>query len=148
MAPVIAETAAGPWKRELLKRQTCYTTYYGGVRCYNSSWYNWGRWVLLGVIILLFILTLFCLSWTSRRRRARGRRPMYGTGWMSQGPLAPPPYQPPPPAPAYTPYPQNDNYGPTPPKPTYGGNQSYPMNDYGNTNTYAPPAGPPPGQYR
>ena len=41
----------------------CYRTVYGGVRCYNSGWYNWGRWLLLGLIIFFFIMTLCCLSW-------------------------------------------------------------------------------------
>ena len=42
---------------------SCYRTVYGNIRCYNSGWYNWGRWVLLGIIIFFFLVTLFCLSW-------------------------------------------------------------------------------------
>jgi hypothetical protein len=40
---------------------SCYYNY-GDRRCYNSGWYNWGRWVLLGLIVLFFFLTLLCLS--------------------------------------------------------------------------------------
>ena len=88
---------------------------------------------------------------------------MYGTGWLSQGPLAPPPYQAQQPAPPYSTYDQGgNNYAPQQPKPTYaGGNQNYEMNNganssyYGNNNygnndyghnQYAPPSGPPPNQ--
>lgn len=83
---------------------------------------------------------------------------MYGTGWMSQGPLAPPPYQPQSSAPPYSQYDQgNGSYAPQQPKPTYGGQQNtqyayemnntngYGNNDYGH-NQYAPPSGPPPQQ--
>jgi hypothetical protein len=77
---------------------------------------------------------------------------MYGTGWMSQGPLAPPPYQPQQAAPPYSAYDQGNAYAPQQPKPTYnGGQQNYEMNNnnydgqYGHSQ-YAPPAGPPPNQ--
>jgi hypothetical protein len=79
---------------------------------------------------------------------------MYGTGWLSQGPLAPPPYQAQQPAPPYSTY-QEQNNGVAQPKPAYTGVQQpgYEMNNHGNNNenynSYAPPAGPPPNeQYR
>merc|ERR1711981_286162 len=159
---VAPATLGSALKHGFEKIETCYRTVYGGVRCYNSGWYNWGRWLLLGLIIFFFIMTLCCLSWSSRRKRARGARPMYGTGWMSQGPLAPPPYQAhQQAAPPYSTYDNSgNNYAPQQPKPTYGGQgQNYEMNnganssyynsgsnDYGH-NQYAPPSGPPPNQH-
>lgn len=82
---------------------------------------------------------------------------------MSQGPLAPPPYQAQAPggsAPEYSTYDnQGNNYAPQQPKPAYTGGQNYEMNNGANSsyynndqsnsyghNNYAPPAGPPPGQ--
>jgi hypothetical protein len=29
----------------------------------HSGWYNWGRWVVCGVIILAFIVALLLLAW-------------------------------------------------------------------------------------
>merc|ERR1712036_132812 len=68
MAPA---TLGSALKHGFEKRETCYRTVYGGVRCYNSGWYNWGRWLLLGLIIFFFIMTLCCLSWSSRRHPTR-----------------------------------------------------------------------------
>lgn len=56
---------------------------YSNGNCYRSSWYNWGRWVVLAIAVGLFLIVLLsCLS-VARRRRRRGVRPMYGTGWMA-----------------------------------------------------------------
>jgi len=66
--------------------------YYYGNRCYdnrtgryytcNNSWSNWGRWVLLGVIILAALLIFFLFSCiTARRRRKLGYQPYRGTAW-------------------------------------------------------------------
>jgi len=57
--------------------------YYG--RCYNSNWYNWGRWVVAAIAVGIFLLVLFSCLLVSRRRRRRGVQPMYGTGWMAPG---------------------------------------------------------------
>jgi len=137
----------------------CYDSY-GNYNC-NSGWYQWGRWVLLGAIIVAAILFFFLFSCISARRRKRmGGRPMYGTGWASApfghgqatynpnyqsqqaGPggnnyNAPPTYQ------------QEGGY--------YGENQGYfggqqtgtelqqPQNTYrGGDPVYEPPTGPPP----
>ncbi|KAF4463102.1 hypothetical protein FALBO_10082 [Fusarium albosuccineum] len=65
-----------------------YGWYRDGNYCRRSGWSYWGRWVLAGVCILLFILILSCLalrSFTARRRRRRGVQPFYGTGWMAGG---------------------------------------------------------------
>ena len=67
----------------LSRRNNCYTNGFGQVRCYNSAWNNWVRWLVLGLIILfaLFIFFLFsCLS--ARRRRQSGYQPYRGTGWV------------------------------------------------------------------
>ncbi|PHH86127.1 hypothetical protein CDD83_10688 [Cordyceps sp. RAO-2017] len=54
-------------------------------RCYrrNSRWYDWGRWILIGILLLGLLLVLFSLSCIARRRRRRGAQPLYGTGWMA-----------------------------------------------------------------
>lgn len=104
---------------------------------------------------------------TSRRRRAKGGKPIYGTGWVPGvgGQQANNNnYQPPPPQ-----YGQNQNYNagpgqesgyapppPTAPKPAYNGEQqgNYDLPQYNNSGAganssyYNPPAGPPPGQYK
>lgn len=116
---------------------------------------------------LLFTQPLTRLYRTSRRRRAKGGTPIYGTGWMPGvgGQQANNNnYQPPPPQ-----YGQQQNYNagpgqesgyapppPTAPKPAYNGGQqgNYDMPQYNNGNAganssyYNPPAGPPPGQYK
>lgn len=62
----------------LVKRYYC--NVYG--ECY-STWDSWGRWVALGVVVVVFTILAFLFScYNSRRRRRRGMAPMYGTGWM------------------------------------------------------------------
>jgi len=145
--------------------------YYNDI-CYNdlgqayqcrSAWYDWGRWVALGIVILGAFLLFFLFSyWSARRRRRLGRQPMYGTGWVGRAPfghgqatynpnyqqtLQPQQQQVPPPT-----YNQTQNYGGY-----YGENQGYfggrqtdvemqpPSNTYrGGDNAYEPPTGPPP----
>lgn len=79
---------------------TCYDSY--GRRYYcRSSWSDWGRWVALGVILVVAFLLFFCCAYvwsllvtsrhcllialnrciSQRRRRKAGRQPYYGTGW-------------------------------------------------------------------
>ncbi|KAL9947054.1 hypothetical protein D7B24_002087 [Verticillium nonalfalfae] len=78
-----------PAEDELVKRQFgCPSgTYYRNGRCYTrnrSSWYYWGRWVLAGVLVVVFLLILCALGcFSSRKRRRKGNTPMYGTGWMT-----------------------------------------------------------------
>ncbi|KAF2720106.1 hypothetical protein K431DRAFT_286110 [Polychaeton citri CBS 116435] len=58
--------------------------YYNGYRtvCNSSSWYNWGRWVVLAIIIIAaFILFFTCSCYSARRRRRMGYSPYRGTGW-------------------------------------------------------------------
>lgn len=80
MAPTLTEAL-------LSKRQY----YYGSCDpniydCGNSTWYNWGRWVALAVIVIAFILLALAFSCiNNRRRRRRGAPPMYGTGWIPYG---------------------------------------------------------------
>jgi len=147
-------------------RYYCYDGYYGS-DC-NSAWYNWGRWVLFGVIVIgafLIFLGLACIS--ARRRRQRGLQPFRGTGWAAYGAPAPP-YQQNPQGyynqqqyPAPPKYSQNPNgYGYYGNQPNTGGqNQGYfggqqegvelqqPPNTYrGGEPVYAPPPGPPPAK--
>jgi len=124
----------------------------------GSRWYDWGRWVLAGIVVVVFILTLLLLARNTRRRRRNGIAPLRGTGWMAPGPAPPYQHQPPPPQYSASPpvYPQgtgqkfNQNDG------FYGQQQqgiqlqsppnSYqPPQPYGGE-TYAPPQGPPPNR--
>ncbi|OAA74021.1 Chitin synthesis regulation, Congo red resistance, RCR protein [Cordyceps fumosorosea ARSEF 2679] len=56
--------------------------YYSNGYCYRSSWYSWGRWVLVGVLIFFALVFLFLCSCCARRRARKGAKPIYGTGWM------------------------------------------------------------------
>ncbi|PHH66859.1 hypothetical protein CDD82_1517 [Ophiocordyceps australis] len=140
----------------------------------RSSWYDWGRWIVLGIIVLLALVIFMSCACIARRRRRRGAPPVYGTGWMApagkpSGP-APSNYGPPPqdyhqgfnqgaygvasPPPAYGPQQQpqytgttfnaNDGYYAAQ-QPQYGGVQP-PHNAYQPDTAYAPPPGPPPGK--
>jgi len=164
MAPVTANSVV-----KLLKRETCGYDSFNNYRCYNTGWSNWGRWIVVGVIILIFLLFVSCACITSRRRRSRGNAPIRGTGWMSTGPLAPPPYQPPPQYSNQAPQNEGAYAPPTQPKPTYGGQQNYPepQQNYGGGQPnyggghqnygggqenyemgYQAPSGPPPKHYK
>lgn len=48
---------------DLDKRYVCgYNQYYSNGRCYyysNSRWSSWGRWVLLGVVIVVALAAAF-----------------------------------------------------------------------------------------
>ncbi|KIW62897.1 hypothetical protein, variant [Phialophora macrospora] len=139
----------------------CYDSAGRAYRC-NSAWYDWGRWVALGIIVLGAFLVFFLFSfWSSRRRRRLGRQPMYGTGWAGRTPWghAAPQYNPnyqqtqpanqPPPA-----YNQQNAGG------YYGANQGYfggrqtdhemqpPQNTYAGAGSpvYSAPEGPPPAK--
>ncbi|UNI14595.1 hypothetical protein JDV02_001210 [Purpureocillium takamizusanense] len=68
-----------PTSGELAKRYYCNGYGY----CYNSRWYDWGRWVVVGAIIFFCLLILLSCTCVARRRRRRGAQPMYGTGWMA-----------------------------------------------------------------
>ncbi|KAL5118424.1 hypothetical protein ACEQ8H_003600 [Pleosporales sp. CAS-2024a] len=126
----------------------CYQDAFGRVRCYNSAWNNWVRWVVLAVVVVGFLLLfVLCSCLTARRRRKAGRQPFYGTGWAARpinGNTAQPYYANNAnnynaPAPPYSPQPNSNNgyYGQQTgvelqqPQPSYGGQ-------------YAPPPGPPP----
>jgi len=145
--------------RQYYGNNVCYDNNGNEYRCNNSGWYNWGRWVALGIIVLGAFLVFFLFSfWSSRRRRRLGRQPLYGTGWSQFG-HGPAQYNPnyqqtqqsfqPPPA-----YNQGQNQGGY-----YGGNQGYfggrqtevemqpPQNTYaGGENVYQPPPTAPPAK--
>jgi hypothetical protein len=81
----------------------------------NSSWVIWGRWVILGVVIAVFIIAMLLMRTYSSRRVRQGKAPVAGTGWM-----VPPSYyqseqqyrsQGPPPAPPYNPTPLTSDAG-------------------------------------
>jgi len=123
---------------------------FGNTYYCNSSWYNWGRWVLLGAVILGAFLLFFVFSClTARRRRQQGARPYYGTGWAA-APFGHGPAQ------------YNPNYQSQPPPQAYGSPPAYPQGGYYGqnqgyfggqqtgtelrepANTYQAPSGPPP----
>lgn len=117
--------------------------------------------------ILMRFFLYRCIS--SRRRRRRGLRPFYGTGWMAPPKYPGPPgqgpdtYPPPPPAygaphqtPAYTGTSFNTNNGyyghhegiqmtPQPPQNTYHPSSHQQANG-ANQEYFAPPPGPPPAK--
>ncbi|KAM5351731.1 hypothetical protein ACJ41O_004454 [Fusarium nematophilum] len=163
----------------ILPRDYRYCRYgyvWNGRSCVRSNWSYWGRWVLAGICIFLFILALSCCL-TARRRRRRGVQPVYGTGWMAGGKpwggqnnhqmhnygnTQPQGYN--------QDYNQQQyGYGPPPPPPAYGqqqpqytgttfnSNDGYygqgqysgvqpPQGTYQRDDPYTPPAGPPPGK--
>ncbi|KXL42916.1 MAG: hypothetical protein FE78DRAFT_72975 [Acidomyces sp. 'richmondensis'] len=131
---------------------------YYGYDCYNSAWYNWGRWVVLGAVILgAFLIFFLCACITARRRRRMGYRPYYGTGWtLGRTPPGQGSAQ-------YNPGYYNQNYEAQPyywnnanqPPPSYPQSQSQPYYARGNDvelqppqAAYAPPKNPPNEQSR
>jgi len=53
----------------------------------DSGWNRWGRWVALGVIIVVAVLFAFLASCLhARYRRRNNQRPYYGTGWLAKPP--------------------------------------------------------------
>ncbi|CAF9929347.1 hypothetical protein IMSHALPRED_007886 [Imshaugia aleurites] len=56
---------------------------YGG----TSPWYNYGRWILLGAIVIgAFLIFVIFSCITARRRRRFGNSPYRGTGWAAGRP--------------------------------------------------------------
>ncbi|KXT03165.1 hypothetical protein AC579_4968 [Pseudocercospora musae] len=154
--------------KSLSKRQECYEYANGTVRCYNSAWDNWARWLVLALIIVAAFLLFFTFSCISaRRRRKMGYAPYRGTGWAA-GRHGPVQYNQQPHYGNQQPYYNNSNnpappaYAPPPNQGYYGGqNNSYhrandvelqqPANTYGGgyrgeAGVYEPPKGPPPGR--
>jgi len=112
-------------KRLALNRRDCFNRFDDDCDDDNfSSFYIWGRWVLLGAIIFVVLVLLLSCTCLARRRRSRGVQPMYGTGWLAGGNK----YN--------TAYPQQY--------------QQYPMNNYGGGYGGGGYANPPPayGQQR
>ncbi|KAL8724547.1 MAG: hypothetical protein Q9166_007889 [cf. Caloplaca sp. 2 TL-2023] len=103
---------------------------YGNCYRRRSGWDNWGRWIVLAVILLAAFFIFFAFACvTARRRRRQGMTPYRGTGWAAGRPppghgpaqytgAQPAPYynnQPaynnqPSAAPVYSPPPANQNY--------------------------------------
>lgn len=102
--------------------------YYGNNGYYgHSNWYYYGRWIFAGVVIVAVIFIFFlwaCIN--SRRRRKRGLKPMYGTGWMANNQQG---YQ-------NNPHGYSNGYQNAPP--AYGApqGQSYPMQNQYTGNTF------------
>ncbi|KAI5364266.1 putative chitin synthesis regulation, Congo red resistance, RCR protein [Septoria linicola] len=148
----------------------CYNTIYG-VRCYDSAWDSWVRWLVLALIIIAAFLLFFSFSCISaRRRRKLGHSPYRGTGWaLGRTPPGHAPAQytgqqqpyyqnaqpyynnsnnPPP---AYTPPPNNGYYGNQNHNGPYGNDVELqqPQSTYSGyrgqeAGVYEPPKGPPP----
>jgi len=132
----------------------------------NSAWNNWGRWVLLGCLVLFALLIFVGLTCFRNRRRVRaGQAPTRYTGWFTPG-VNPPPaypngataqqqqYQPSglgaqqqgyygAPQQQYTGQQQYGGYQYAPPR---DAPQEYEMNNTGGNNKFGPPAYPPPAQ--
>lgn len=132
----------------LSKRATYQCTYYGN--CGYTAWGGWGRWVLLGGIILLFLVFFSgCARVTGMRRRRQGLKPYAGTAWVLPKYEAGPNAQYPPGPPPYNPPTHNND---TPMQPQQSGNYYAPQNNYTQQPSYneqqhtqyAPPAGAPP----
>lgn len=41
---------------------SCYQDAYGRVRCYNSAWSSWARWLVLALIIIAAFLVFFLFA--------------------------------------------------------------------------------------
>jgi len=112
----------------LEKRQQYYCNgqyYYNSYDCGNTAWGSYGRWILLGCVVVgafLLFLAFSCL--TARRRRRQGQTPYRGTGWAG------------------------NMYGGGYNQP-YGGNQQYGNNQYAANDVQSPPvySPPPKNQY-
>ncbi|CCK72200.1 resistance to Congo red protein KNAG_0J01190 [Huiozyma naganishii CBS 8797] len=50
---------------------------------FNSSSWQWGRWVLFVIFLFAMIVLVFFTLTTNRRRRQMGRAPIRGTAWMT-----------------------------------------------------------------
>ncbi|KAJ8098005.1 hypothetical protein POJ06DRAFT_26715 [Lipomyces tetrasporus] len=69
-------------------RSTLDTRQFYGCQYYGtcSGWYYWGRWILLGVIIVIALLLFWLFICMRNRRRSKsGLPPAYGTQWMGFG---------------------------------------------------------------
>jgi len=104
-----------PALTEIFRRYYYTCDVYGD--CYYSTWDSWGRWVLLGgVLVFVFFLAFILTAVRSRRRRRAGLQPYYGTGWIAgRAPVYNNPgyYGPPAPAPPYTAPVNNQHTGTT-----------------------------------
>ncbi|KAK9234547.1 hypothetical protein V1525DRAFT_412761 [Lipomyces kononenkoae] len=152
----MAPAAAGA-RAALVGRQIYGCSYYG--TC--SGWYYWGRWIFLGVVIVVGLLLFWLFICLRNRRRSKsGLPPAYGTHWMGYGggynwqnrPAAPvqQPQNTGPGAYYAGTYPQPGNAAP----PAYNYNENYqqglnnpdvsrPRDGY-EMHDYPPPAAPPP----
>ncbi|KAI9808403.1 MAG: hypothetical protein M1826_004167 [Phylliscum demangeonii] len=153
---------------------TCRDSYGRLYRC-NSGWTSYGRWIFLVALVIFLALILSFLSFSARRRRARGMAPFMGTGWMGGrtppghgpavynggAPQGPPQAPYPAPAPAYHAPPnhatQGQQMGYTAGQPAPYGQQSgielqTPAHayqpQYGAEPVYMPPPGPPPSHVK
>ncbi|KFH47214.1 hypothetical protein ACRE_018420 [Hapsidospora chrysogenum ATCC 11550] len=164
MSSSLSSSAMSGLAETLAKRDRCWWSY-GRRYCNRSGWYYWGRWVLAGAALFIFLVLLLSCCLVARRRRRRGTKPYYGTGWM-----APPPkygahqtdiplnqpggnwaggnnYQNAPPN--YTPAHQGQYTGTTFSSPNndnadyYSPQQQYPPNTYQPDNLYPPPPAAP-----
>lgn len=124
----------GIYRNLLQKRQYYDCDRYGN--CRQTTWSSWGRWVALTIIVMsAFVFFFLCALISARRRRLRGQYPVWGTAWV----------------PGANPNSVKNNHWQyntnthtnqdteTNPPPVYTPQQ--------NGNYYAPPPGPPPGQY-
>lgn len=48
----------------------------------GSGWYDYGRWILLAVIIGVFVISFLLIQRVSCRRARHGQSPIAGTAWM------------------------------------------------------------------
>lgn len=147
-----------PLERRQYYSDGCYGWGCGG----NSGWNNWGRWILLALIIGVFLISFLLVCTTNKRRLNRGQQPITGTSWIvpptyhqseqQYQSQAAPPYNPnansDPTAAGY--YDQSGNFVNTSHHGAgYSNHQGgYTSNDaYGPPpgDAYGPPPGPPPG---
>lgn len=70
----------------IIPRYTNCNTYESDCDDYDgtSPWYNYGRWIVLGAIVIgAFLIFVIFSCITSRRRRRLGHSPYRGTGWAA-----------------------------------------------------------------